>query len=118
MSEHKTAGPLGQLSTAALRARRRRRAQRVLDLNLVLSGSLVTQSRRCGKAGCRCVTGDGHGPYTYLSSAGDGAARLRYVPKEQVEAVTRRLSATAALQRLLAEISAINAELLARRELD
>ena len=117
MSEHKTV-ELGQLSTAALKARRQRLARRVLDLNLVLSGSLVTQSRRCGKAGCRCATGDGHGPYTYLSSGGDGATRLRYVPREQVEAVTRRLSATAALHTLLAEISAINTELLARRELD
>jgi hypothetical protein len=117
MNQHK-AVDLGQLSTAALKARRRRLARRVLDLNLVLSGSLVTQSRRCGKAGCRCATGDAHGPYAYLSSGGDGAARLRYVPKEHVEAVTRRLSATAALRTLLAEISAINTELLARRELD
>jgi hypothetical protein len=59
-----------------------------------------------------------HGPYAYLSSAGGGAARLGYVPNEQVEAVTRRLSATAAPHALLAEISAINTELLARRELD
>jgi hypothetical protein len=117
MNEHKTVD-LGQLSTAALKARRQRLARRVLDLNLVLSGSLVTQSRRCGKAGCRCVAGDPHGPYTYLSSGGEGAARLRYVPKEQVEAVTRRLSATAALHGLMAEISGINTELLARRELD
>jgi hypothetical protein len=117
MNEHKTSG-LGQQSTAALRARRRRLARRVLDLNLMLSGSLVTQTRRCGKAGCRCATGDGHGPYTYLSSGGEGAARLRYVPTEQLGAVRRRLSATAALHGLLAEISAINTELLARRELD
>jgi len=117
MDKHKT-GEVGQQSTAALRARRLRLARRVLDLNLMLSGSLVTQTRRCGKAGCRCATGDPHGPYTYLSSGGEGATRLRYVPKGQVEAVTRRLSATAALYALLAEISAINTELLARRELD
>jgi hypothetical protein len=117
MDGHKISS-LGQLSTSQLKARRQRLARRVLDLNVVLSGSLVTQTRRCGKAGCRCATGDPHGPYTYLSSGGDAAARLRYVPKEQVEAVTRRLSATAAVHALLAEISAINTELLARRELD
>jgi hypothetical protein len=117
MNRHKIVD-LGQLSAAALKARRQRLARRVLDLNLVLSGSLVTQSRRCGKAGCRCVAGDPHGPYTYLSSGGEGATRLRYVPKEQLEAVTRRLNATATLHGLLAEISSINTELLARRELD
>lgn len=117
MNEHKNGG-LGQQSTAALRARRRRLARRVVDLSLTLSGSLVTQTRRCGKPGCRCGAGDPHGPYTYLSSGGEGATRLRYVPKDQLEAVTRRLSATAGLHGLLAEISAINTELLARRELD
>jgi hypothetical protein len=89
-----------------------------VDLGVVLAGSLVTQSRRCGKAGCRCATGDPHGPYTYLSSSVDGAVRLRYVPKELVEVVGRRLAATAALHALLAEVSAVNTELLARRELD
>jgi hypothetical protein len=117
MNEHKTID-LGQLSAPQLKRRWQRLARRVLDLNVVLSGSLVTQTRRCGKAGCRCAAGDPHGPYTYLSSGGEGAARLRYVPKEQVEVVTRRLTATAALHALLAEISAINTELLARRELD
>jgi hypothetical protein len=116
MKEHKTTD-LGQLSTRQLVARRQRLARRMVDLNLVLSGSLVTQSRRCGKAGCRCATGDPHGPYAYLSSAG-GAGGLRYVPKDLVEVVTRRLTATAALHTLLAEVSAINTELLARRELD
>jgi hypothetical protein len=117
MNSHKN-GDAAQQTTPQLKAKRQRLARRVLDLSLMLSGSLVTQTRRCGKAGCRCATGDPHGPYTYLSSGGEAAARLRYVPKEQIEAVTRRLSATASLQALLAEISAINTELLARRELD
>jgi hypothetical protein len=117
MEEHKTVD-LGGQSTRQLRARRSRLARRALDLSVVLSGSLVTQTRRCGKAGCRCATGDQHGPYTYLSSGAGGAARLRYVPKDLVEVVAARLAATAALQSLLGEISAVNTELLARRELD
>jgi hypothetical protein len=117
MNKHKRPH-IRELSTRQLLARRQRLAQRVVDLSVVLSGSLVTQSRRCGKAGCRCATGDPHGPYTYLSSGGGGAGRLRYVPKGLVEVVTRRLTATAALHALLAEVSAVNTELLARRELD
>ena len=117
MSKHK-ASELAHLTTRQLMARRRRLAERLVDLNVVLAGTLVTQSRRCGKAGCRCAAGDPHGPYTYLSSGADGASRLRYVPADLVTAVTRRLTATAALEALLAAISAINTELLARRELD
>lgn len=108
----------GHLSTRQLMARRRRLAGRVLDLNMVLAGSLVTQSRRCGKPRCGCATGDPHGPYTYLSSGASGSSRLRYVPAELVDVVRARLTATAALQTVLTEISAINLELLARRELD
>jgi hypothetical protein len=117
MIQHKTSD-FGQLSTRQLMARRRRLAGRVLDLNMVLAGSLVTQSRRCGKPRCGCATGDPHGPYTYLSGGAGGASRLRYVPAELVTVVERRLKATAALEVLLAKISAINLELLARRELD
>jgi hypothetical protein len=117
MNQHK-ASEVGHLSTRQLLAKRGRLARRLLDLNVVLAGTLVTQSRRCGKQGCRCVTGDPHGPYTYLSSSADGTTRLRYVPAELVAVVARRLKATAALQATLVEISAINTELLARRELD
>jgi hypothetical protein len=44
--------------------------------------------------------------------------RLRYVPAAQVPVVLRRLQRTAVLEALLAQICAINAELLTRRELD
>lgn len=117
MRQHKNID-LGSLTTRQLLARRKRLAARLWDLNVVLSGSLVEQSRRCGKAGCRCAAGDLHGPYTYLSVNAGGKARLRYVPSGLVAVVTRRLTATASLEAVLAEISELNTELLARRELD
>jgi Family of unknown function (DUF6788) len=117
MNWHKT-DDFGRVSTRQLLARRARLAGRARDLGVVLAGTLVAQSRRCGKAGCRCAAGDLHGPYTYLSVSVDGAPRLRYVPADLVGVVSRRLAATAALDAALAEIAAVNAELLARRELD
>jgi uncharacterized protein DUF6788 len=117
MNQYKKPG-LESLTTRQLLTRRKRLAARLWDLNLVLTGSLVQQTRRCGKAGCRCATGAPHGPYTYLSVNTGGKPRLRYVPSDLVAAVTRRLTATASLEAALAEISAINIELLARRELD
>ena len=49
MRKHKK--DLPGLSTRALLARRRRLAARLGDVEQVLAGSLVEQTRRCGKPG-------------------------------------------------------------------
>ena len=82
--------------------------------DVLLAGSLVEQRRRCGKEGCRCARGELHGPYVYLSVAG----RMIYVPAVLAEAVRARLEVAKRLQETLEEISAVNLELLSRRELD
>jgi hypothetical protein len=80
-------------------------------------GRLVRQSRRCGKPGCRCVDGELHGPYTYLSVPGSsGRPRMIYLPTDLVDPVTGRLDASGRIDAVLAEIAAINTELLVRRE--
>jgi hypothetical protein len=106
---------LAGLDTAGLRARRAALAARLLPQgDGFLAGSLVEQRRRCGKEGCRCTQGELHGPYAYLQVAG----RLVYVPAALADAVAGHLQASALLRGLLEEISAVNLELLARRELD
>ena len=110
---------LAQLSVRQLRTQRRRLAAGLPDVEALLRGSLVDQHRRCGKEGCRCTQGQLHGPYTYLAtSRSRGRSRLLYVPAALVELVRRRVDQTAQLEAVLAEIAAINAELLVRRELD
>jgi hypothetical protein len=47
-----------------------------------------------------------------------GASRLLYVPTALVAVVRRRVELTGRIDGALAEISAINLELLARQELD
>ncbi|MQA05850.1 MAG: hypothetical protein GEV07_25105 [Streptosporangiales bacterium] len=108
---------LSEVSTRALRARRHRLAARLGDVERVLTGSLVEQTRRCGRAGCRCADGEPHGPYTYFVPRTRGRGRLRYVPSSLVAAVRAWLATGEQAEAVLAEISAINAELLARREL-
>ena len=84
-----------------------------------MAGSLVEQSRRCGKAGCRCATGDLHGPYVYLSvGQAAGRRRLIYVPAALADLVAEKVAVSASVQQVLGEVSAINLELLARRELE
>lgn len=117
--KHKNTFKLDRLNVAQLRARRRRLAGTLESLETTLRGSLVTQGRRCGKEGCRCEQGELHGPYVYLSVGRiGGASRLLYIPTELVDVVRRRVERTGRIDRVLEEISAINLELLARRELD
>lgn len=104
---------LGGLSTAELRTRRDQLAASLPQVGAFLAGSLVEQRRKCGKEGCRCAQGELHGPYVYLQVAG----RLIYVPAMLAEVVGSHLERSKRLQALLMEISAINLELLARREL-
>ena len=112
MNSHKN--DLARAGAAELRARRATLAARLPQAAGFLPGSLVEQRRRCGKEGCRCTQGELHGPYTYLQVAG----RLVYVPASLAQAVAQHVEASGLLRDLLEEISAINLELLARRELD
>ena len=100
----------------ALRARRRRLASGLSDVEALLRGTVVTQGRRCGKENCRCADGQLHGPYTYLSVSRPGRRpRLVYVPAELTETVSGQVAVAARVEAVLAEITAINTELLARR---
>src|SRR5438094_5587950 len=115
MKDHKN--DPGAMSTRRLLARRRALAERLGSVEEVLAGTLAEQTRRCGKAGCRCADGEPHGPYAYFAPRTGGRGRLKYVPSGLVEAVRGRLRRGEQIEAVLAEISAINAELLSRREL-
>lgn len=113
MKAHK----VSEASTRALLARRSRLAARLGDVQAVLAGSVVEQTRRCGRAGCRCADGQEHGPYTYFVPRGHSRGRLRYVPAGLVEQVRAWVQRGDRVQAVLDQIAEINAELLARREL-
>ncbi len=108
---------LRALSVRQLRSRRSRLARQLPDVEATLRGALHRQMRRCGNAGCQCAEGKLHGPYLYLSVRTGGRSRLVYVPTNVIDEVTRRVDAAGRIGAALAEISAINLELLARGEL-
>ena len=99
-------------STAELRARRAELLAGLPRAERLLPGALIEQHRSCGKEGCRCTRGEPHGPYVYLQVAG----RLLYVPSALADMVRSDVEISQRLREALAEISAINMELLARRE--
>jgi hypothetical protein len=107
------------LSPTSLKRRRTRLAERVPDLERLLRGSLVERYKKCGRPGCHCVRGRGHGPASYLSiTLGPGRTRSYYVPAELRGAIARYLGNYRRLRALLEQIIAINRELLERHALD
>lgn len=114
MISHKS--ELLTLPTQELLVRRHQWAAHLGDVERVLLGSLVEQTRRCGKDGCRCATGSPHGPYAFLTPRRDGRG-MRYVPAAQLVPTRSCLQQGDLVEAALTEISSINVELLARRAL-
>src|SRR5688572_9817028 len=104
-------------STAALRKRRNALLRQLPPLQAILRGSLIERYKRCGKPGCKCAEGPGHGPKYYLSASYPGARpQMDYVPQELHDQVTEFLANYHGTREILEEISEINHELLRRRE--
>jgi hypothetical protein len=105
------------MSSLALRERRRELLMGLPPLTRLLRGSLVETYKRCGRPGCRCASGDGHGPKHYLSVSTTGQrSQLSYLPKAAVGEAAEYLANFRAVRATLNEICAINTELLRRHE--
>ena len=76
-----------------------------------LPGSLAQSRRRCGSAGCHCQKEGGHLSWT-LTFMIERKKRVEHVPSELVETVRRRVEAGNAYKSEVAELMAINAQLL------
>lgn len=104
-------------STSALKKRRQALRRRLPSLVAILRGSLIERYKRCGKPGCKCAKGRGHGPKYYLSVS---HPRLRpqmdYVPQKRQTQVKKFLANYQRAREILEEICEINRELLRRRE--
>jgi hypothetical protein len=109
---------LNDASVGDLQARRAVLARDLPSVEGVLRGSLQRQYRKCGRKGCRCNQGELHGPYLYLAVRNQERRGLVYVSADVAQEVERRVEVAGKVEEVLAEISAINIELLARGELD
>lgn len=113
-------GPLSDIekaTTRVLRQRRKRLVGRLPPLESVLPGSLIERYKRCGKPGCKCAQGAGHGPKYYLSVSRSGSTpQMDYVPCEYQQQVLEYVENYRQARDVLKQICAINRELLRRRE--
>ena len=68
------------------------------------------QYRKCGKAGCKCATGEGHGPYWYSY---DGSSAAKYVGSQLPEHVAKHAKL---LKSSAAQIRKLKEEIKKRRD--
>jgi len=91
-----------------------RRKQLLAGLRLPtegLPGSLAESRGRCGSAGCHCHAEGGHLSWT-LTFMVDRKKRVEHIPSELVDAVRRRVGKGNAYKSEVAELMALNAQLL------
>jgi hypothetical protein len=106
-------------SEPAVTLRRRRQAlvRQLPPLKSILRGSLIERYKRCGKPGCKCAGGPGHGPKYYLSVSYPGSRpQMDYVPQESHTQTAELVANYHRAREILEAISEINRELLRRRE--
>jgi uncharacterized protein DUF6788 len=109
---------ISDLSVRQLLGRRRRLAAGLSEPERTLRGVLLSEGRRCSSEGCRCRSGELHGPYSYLVVYADGRSRTVYVPAAIKDVCEAHVELTQRNEALVAEISQINLELLRRRALE
>src|ERR1700731_5098079 len=69
--------------SSTLRRRRAQLLRQMPALDTLLRGSLIERYKRCGKPGCKCADGPGHGPKYYLSVSYPGSRpQMDYVSQE------------------------------------
>src|SRR6266481_8318739 len=109
--------PLRRQSSVALRRRRRQLLRQLPPLDRLLRGSLIERYKPCGKPGCKCARGRGHGPKYYLSVSHYGQRpQMDYIPQNYYRQTSEYLAHYHRLRQIVDEICAINRELLCRRE--
>jgi len=78
----------------------------------ILHGSWVERFSVCSRPGCRCHSGERHGPRHYLVIHEDGRQRQKYIPKSQVLAAQSGLVAYHRLRDIVNRITQINLALM------
>jgi len=103
--------------SAALRKRRNVLVRQLPPLKSILRGSIIERYKRCGKPGCKCADGPGHGPKYYLSISYPGQRpQMDYIPQEDYGKTAELIANYHRAREFLETICEINRELLRRRE--
>lgn len=99
----------------ALRARRLRVLAALPPLEEILRGSVFVRSLRCGKAGCRCASGEGHHAVYLSVTLPGGRTEQVSLPPELVRTAKQWVKNYTLWWRAVEELSAINRQVLRQR---
>ena len=99
-------------TASRLRQRKHELLRRFRIPEHALPGSLALTHRRCGKPTCHCASGDGH-PMWSLTFMVDGKKRVERIPTAWVEDLRSLVADGRQYKNAVAEVFAINAQLLA-----
>ncbi len=83
----------------------------------ILRGSVIESYKKCGKPGCKCATGTGHGPkHSMTVNFPKRKPENDYIPLEYVAQVKEYVSNYYRFKEIIEQICMINREILKRRE--
>jgi len=91
---------------------RRSLLEELATLSLLLQGSWVERYSVCSRAGCKCHSGERHGPRHYLIINEDGQQRQKYVPNSQVVVALEGLEQYRRLRKIIERITQLNLALM------
>src|SRR5687767_5535568 len=101
-----------QRRVRALLTEQRTLVASLLALRQQLRGSLVTRFGTCGKAGCACRDGEGHGPYYVLSTRSAGRGGFTYLDRAQATEARRLVAGYRRFRGGMRRLRTLNQELL------
>lgn len=83
----------------------------------ILRGSLIESYKKCGKPGCKCATGTGHGPkHSMTVNFPKRKPENDYIPLEYVVQVKEYIANYQRFKEIIEQICMINREIIKRRE--
>ena len=105
-------------TTSYLRKKRKGLLKRLMDIiPYIVRGSLIEKYKRCGKTGCKCMKGVGHGPKYYLSVSHPGKnPEMEYIAQSQVAQVKESIENLQKSRKIMEDICNINREISRRKK--
>jgi hypothetical protein len=93
-------------------AEQRKVVRALIEARAQLPGSLFVRYGRCGKEGCACRRGPGHGPYYILSRRSGGRGGFAYLDAARARAARGLVARARGFRRDMRRLQKINLELL------
>ena len=67
---------------------------------------------KCGKEGCKCMRGETHGPFSYVSFKEGGKLHYRYISGKRLRKIRQGIDNYHSFQKKVARMNAIHAEII------